>query len=555
MIHVVARSEQSADLFLKRNISLVSNTVIELGQRSYFDLLNRVIKNSHDDYACIVHDDVFLCSDFNDRIDSLVTTLNHDWPSWGLAGNSGITPFKVGYSSTQLIRYLADPHGGPNLIGQILPATSIDGNIMLLNIRALRERQVHVPSFDGFQLYDIILSIETISSGLGVFIAPHLACYHDSTGNQEHFELAKNSESFLSYISNRLKNRSFLTLNGTITAIISEHINSTSAIDIDIESLRSACNYRPSRTVAIVTRTQFTRPELLDRCLRTISSFIASAGSATNFESYIVTDRDPPPELVLQTKIIKSPTEPKDTRFKLVQIAAQQINADYFWFIDDDDWMFPNEAERISMVISCAPKNSVFFVDSCQYYESPYPTGDLSMVGLYRSTKRRYFSAIDYIKSLRGINESPFCGVIYNRNSLLNISDKVYNSIIYYEDFMCTLNALLSGSIPIVVNKLYAGISIRESGNTVTDTNRVTWNTSMSVLVSNLVNEGSYYQLVSLPINEFFDDIELTNIKRQLDIITSSKSWRITRPLRAAARLIRGQITIKDLISRLMMHL
>jgi len=554
MIHVVARSEQSKALFLERNNSLVSHIVVELNQRSYFYFLNHIITNAHDDYACIVNDDVILCSDFNEKITDLLSTLNRDWPSWGIAGNAGIIPYMVGYAPTQMIRYLADHHGGPNFIGQILPAMNIDGNVMLLNVKALRERKVRMPDFDGFLLHDIILSIETISSGLGVFIAPHLACWNGSEDNQNHFDQAADAASFRSYLSMRIKNRRLLTTKGTIKSVFNRD-NLTSGADIEIESLKSACKYRPSRTVAIIVRTQFKRPDLLDRCLRTISAFIAASGSLVEFKNYIVTDSAPPSNFIVNSVILQAQLEHQDTRYKLVQFAANNIDADYFWFVDDDDWMFPNEAERLSMVISSAPENSVFFVDSCRYYETKFPTGDMNMVESYRSIKQQYFPAQRFICSLSGQNETPFCSVIFSRSSLLSIQDITYEKITYLEDYMTILNVLLTnGSIPIIVNKMYVGISIRETGNTITEVDRTKWNRSMSELVSSLVNSSSYSQMLSLPLNKIccdnmnYDDV--ARIKAELDMITSSRSWRITRPMRGVMRLIRGQLTLKDFASR-----
>lgn len=553
MIYVIARSDNAAELFLKRNPS-ASDIIIKLNQRSFFSFLNDVIMNANSDYACIIHDDVTLCSDFNDKLTLLISELNQSWPSWGLAGNSGVAPFRVGYSSTQIVRYLSDPHGGPNFIGHILPAMSIDGNVMLLNVRSLRERKVRVPSFDGFQLYDIILSIETISSGLGVFIAPHLSCWHDSKGKSEHFNQAADTDTFREYLASRIKNRHLLTINGLITSRLNSNILAD-RIDIELESLTSACLYRQKRTVAIVTRTQFNRPELLDRCLKSISAFIVSNSSGVEFRSYIVTDRNPPTTLDFNSDIIICETSINDTRYKLVQCAVRNIEADFFWFIDDDDWIFPNESRRLSMVINLAPKNSVFYFDSAHYNEMPFPEAGLGLVESYRSTQQRYFPGRKFSCSLSGNNYTPFCGVIFSRDSLLNIPDHVYDTITYFEDFMTILNTLLIGNIPIVIDKLYVGISIREKGNTVTETDRTKWNKSMSELVSHLVNDKRYFQLTSLPIECICEQdnkqSEIAQLRTQLYMISHSRSWRITRPLRVISRLLRGHIKIRDIISRI----
>ena len=71
MIHVVARSAAVGSEFLLRHPTLASRITIELGQRSYFELLNRLVHEGEAPCACVVHDDVVLPSNFAERLDSL----------------------------------------------------------------------------------------------------------------------------------------------------------------------------------------------------------------------------------------------------------------------------------------------------------------------------------------------------------------------------------------------------------------------------------------------------------------------------------------------------
>ncbi|WNC89264.1 glycosyltransferase family A protein [Paraburkholderia sp. FT54] len=570
MIHVVARSDKHGEAFLESHSHLRSRIVVKTGQRSYFSLLQELIDACPEDYACVVHDDVFLSGDFGVRVDELIAELNASWPNWGLVGNAAVLSVKVGYAGTNVVRYLSDPHGGPNLASEILPAQSIDGNVMLLNVKAMRARQLRLPTFDGFQLYDIILSIETVRAGLGVYVAPQLACWHGSRGNQGEFDRAKDSEAFKHYLTSAVQNRRIQTLNGVTEArfdLASRMMRGR--VELELDSLRQAVSGRPVKTVAIVTRTQFSRLDLLNRTLDTIDAFVASAGASTSFRSFIVTDRkNAAPEDVKRRTVVLEADLPhgSDTRYQLVRFAAENIDADYFWFVDDDDWLFPNEAERLSLAISAAPSGAMVFLDCQHFSEKPVAPGTGSDVHLYRSVEGHFFSSQRFLLSLSGQNHSPFCGVVFERGALLAIPPRVYETVTYYEDFMTILNTLLSlKCFPVVVDKLYVGISLRNSGNTVTEMDRTKWDRSMSEMVSHLLNSPGTSQMLSLPSHaisiapqqqrllaeKVHLEQELAQVRHLIDRISKSKSWQLTRPLRVAARMLRGQVRLRAILNGL----
>jgi hypothetical protein len=567
MIHVVARSQKTGDDFLRNHVTLAPEITIELGTRSYFELINRLIESTDKSYICIVHDDVYLCSDFSTKIADLVETLNRDRPNWGLAGNAGVLPFCVGYASTEIVRYISDPHGGPNLVGQILPAQSIDGNIMLLNLDAMRAKQLRVPPFEGFHLYDIILSIETLGANLGVYVCPQLACRHNSKGNQQEFDLAKSSDAFNAYLLERVRNRRITTLNGiTDIRLTDARAAMRSGLDVQLASLRAATEDRYKKSVAIVTRTQFTRPALLKRTIDSVRAFISNAGDATHFLHYIVTDaKGPIPDSISKdVQVLRADFPEGDSRYQLVRFAAEEIDADFFWFLDDDDWLFPNEAERLGLVVNAAPANSIVFTDSAQFSERPFAADDDNDTVSCRSSLMRLFPAKQYLASLSGENHSPFCSVLLTRDTLRAIPARFYDTVTYYEDFMTILFALTSrNNLPIVVDKLFAGISVRQSGNTITERDRSKWDRSMSELVSHMVNQESTSSILSLAPSSYLIGTsayrgELSHVRAQLNErshllhqIIHSRSWRLTRPLRGMGRLMRGEFGIRDLLRRL----
>ncbi|MBL6457832.1 hypothetical protein JMJ55_21060 [Belnapia sp. T6] len=503
MIFVVARSSQYAASFSQRHQQLTGCLRFELGQTSFFRVINRIISEEHEPYACLVHDDVTLGHDFLPRLKGLVAQLDKDWPSWGVVGNAGFLSFRFGLDPTEVLRYVADPHRGPNMQGHVLPAQSIDGNVMLLNLCSLRRSGVVMPDWNGFQLYDIMLCIETARAGLAVLVAPELACWHGSAGSQEAFDSAASSDKFRSYLSDNLVNRFIGTVNGEVGAALTDrNIGGSGRIDLDLDSLRNSVVQRGARTVAICVRTQFKRPLLLRRTLETISAFVISAGSPTRFVIRVLTDKaEDRPDFIEDYAELVAITESGgiDSRNKLVRHAAYAIDADWFWFVDDDDWVFPNEAERLGLILNVVPLHATILLDTQHFNE--WVSEKQSAIGtIYHGREARYFPAGDFGKSLGGVNHIPFCGMIVSRAVLKSIPESTYDWVVYYEDFSVLLHALLSpGALPIVVDRLYAGISMRDSGQSVNEIDRTKWDVSMSNLVASITCHAPAGALMTIP--------------------------------------------------------
>jgi len=454
----------------------------------------------------------------------LADLLNSEYPNWGLAGNQAVIPFGVGLGASTVVRYIADPQGPPNLAGQILPAQIIGSSLMFLNLRDMRRKNLTLPSWADWNDYATLLSVEVIKAGLGVFVCPQLALWHDCSHKGDTSKQEQPSTETLAYLRRILKNSMITTPTGAIN-LGSEFSGSDQRLDLEMASLRAAAIGRPRKTVAVVVRTRFTRPKsYLNRTISTAKALAAAAGDSTNFEIYIVTDKKSSPlaeydGLLADIKIIEFEVpEVDDSRYHLVKHAATGIKADYFWFIDDDDWVFPNEAERLALAINAVPDESLIFLDCRHFYETPGPCGN-EAAGKIKAGKT--FFAKTFIMSLSGKNETPFCGVIYPHSLFLSIPEQCYKTVVYYEDFMSTMYALLMGRyLPVAVDKLFAGISIRPSGNTVTETNRRNWMYANSVVTSHLVNMPGGSQMMSLPLSALLNSLPSTSLSLRFRTMT-----------------------------------
>lgn len=543
-IHVAARNEEYAQQFLKNNVD-ASDIVLHRGARSLFTLLQAII-DGEDDYALFVHDDVFLPSSMNSYVSSLVETLNAAWPNWGICGNAGIiAPTLAGGS--RVCRFLFDPHGGPSLSGLILPAETVDGNTILLNCRALREAKVRLPDFEGFQFYDISLSVETLAAGLAVLLAPQLAVYHNSKGNQSEFDRAFGSKALIEYLSSKLSNRSVSSLNGTLKLPFVGR--KRGQFDICNTALKNATRGRPEAKIAFVIRTQFREVPLL---LRAVESTLAFAAATDNrsIKTYVVTEHsgnDAVSQLPNSVSVIAVDYIPKsDSRNYLIKHAIKSIDEDFVLFLDDDDWVFPNEADYISNLLTCLPASAHLIVESQHFSEAIMIPGETDWRNSSLRPQRRFLSR-DWPMNFTGNNYVPMCGAFYSRSIVFNQPKETFDKITYYEDYTVSMFALLNAcSVFFSVPKLVSGISIRNVGsgvaNTVNVVDRTKWNQSQAELAHHLCANTS--NNVALSMGEAF---ALRSIGRPGSHIVGQQnahlSW-LDRKSIASSRFIHGLIML-----------
>ncbi|MGQ4273170.1 glycosyltransferase family 2 protein [Terrihabitans sp. B22-R8] len=500
-VHVAARSKESAKKFSSNNPAFV-DCEVHLGSKSLFDLLNKIIFDYPDDVALFVHDDIFVCREFINIVEELVLDLDRNWPGWGVCGNAGFAPLSYGADASNVVRCLQDPHGGPTRLRDICPVETVDGNTILLNCRALRQSHVRLPSLLGFHLYDVSLCIEALAAGLGVLVAPQLACMHASGGDGSSFRAAVKNLSYERYLQSRLNNRTLTTLNGLVS--IPYKKPEDRLIDIEMQALRNAAVGRSAKTVAIVIRTQFRSPSLLRRALDTAGAFRAAAGTSTRFKLVLITDRDEVEEtdLRLVDEIIRTgPLSTGDTRNLLIRHVIRNVEADYFWFVDDDDWLFPNEAERVALAVASATRDAAIFIDCQAYHERLSPSSGLEGSS-YTIQPGHLFASADWARSLSGNNHIPMCGMLLSKTLLDQVPDSLFDRVVYFEDYTLLMVSILTMQAqPILVQKLTVGVSIRRPtaekilDNTPID--RTVWNQSYAELLSQMCARSSNSLLIS----------------------------------------------------------
>ena len=505
-LYVVCRSEETAQAWRARSThyeGLDIRCVVKA--TSYYAVINQVIAGA-DDVALIAHDDVWLSLDLAAYVAELLADLEAYFANWGLCGNAGVR-----WDGAISARHVADPHAGPQPFVGPRPALSVDGNLMLVNCRALRERGLaRTPDLGGFQGYDLVLSFEALRRGLCVLIDPRLFAKHESRGDQSRFDAFVRGEAFQTFAAERFVDIRLPTINGLVSLDRREdfeHLDlqaggaaeRPSLLEAFDAGLAEARRRRPLR-LAICVRTQFKRAALLERFFLSAAAAIRAAEALADIEIVVVTDQ--PVERAgneiaelkrrfekLNVSLLPHPiSDGRASRVDLVAAAFDKLDADYLWFIDDDDYLLPSGAAYVARTLAPRP-NQLVAVD-CIYVEETWGATNgkdgaeflRDSVSTGRTDGGKIFSVFD------GDNTVPFCGVVYPRELMRGKLAAARARASYYEDYLLSLIALSIPEMSVeTLPKLCCGISLRGPDNTVTETDRTVWNLSFATVIGEIL--------------------------------------------------------------------
>lgn len=505
-IYVIARSAEAAEEFQRTNASCRFTLVFLMNQNSFPDAINHVIDQG--ERALLVHDDVLLPPSFCDNVDLLCKTLDDTYCCWGLAGNAGISCYNY-HTAIRIVRFIQDPHGGYNAPKGIYPAQSIDGNAMLINAPVLKAKGVRCPKIARWHFYDFAVSVECIKHQCGVFISHLLLLLHSSPGNIEQFNKASHSKEVQEYLAHNLKGGRALTICGEVPFTPAED---THSIDLQQSAIYAASRKKPPQ-IAIVVRTQYQSPEtILERCLDSIRSFIASSGPEDIFKAFVVSDQLMPDrlnKLFSGIEVLHAHCQQQDTRFELIRFALLNINADYMLFIDDDGFMFPQQAKQVQNTISCFENGKCFYFNSQCIKESFVSDAVLPETTVTHKTR-----AEDYLRSRFGKNPIPLCGIMLPvALSREFFTDVPFDRVVFGEDYALQLRLQMHKDFaPIALNTMVAGTCLRsEERQTVTRKDRHLWEKNRMEIALMTLNESNFFvsyqdPLASVSHTHFFRD-------------------------------------------------
>lgn len=481
-IFVVSDTEKQFKEFAKINKHF-SGCLIQCDKNKELNLLLKDILTSEEAPFLICDDSVYLPVDIIERSFLLCEVLFENYENWGMVGNCGVSCLKVGARASQFVKYANDSNGHFNLKGKLLPAESLYGSIFLINPNGNYE-DIIIPAVKAFSTLATALSFASVVSKRSCFIAPELMCYQNAISNvcdktDDEYELIRDYLTSL-FVNSRI-NYKYSSFNID---------KPTGSIDLVDSALGNCVRRKNKTTLSIIVRTQFTRLKALFRTLSSIKSFSTMADASCDIRCYVITDNlEGPDKTYYGYNVLKCESQKKDSRFSLIANAIKLIDSDYVWFIDDDDWVFPNVAHQISQVLCSCPKKSTIYLDVRHFNE----TVDFNDLNTSELTASRYFPAKNFIKNFSGENYSPFCGVIFPKVVLERIiNSSMINSVTLMEDFMLhVINSNTEEFFPVIIDKLSVGISIRQSGQTMSMSDDKPWRLSGGTVYYHMITNGN----------------------------------------------------------------
>lgn len=483
----------------------------------YFTFIEDIIENCHDDYALLCHDDVVIPIDIEQRVDECIRKVNKYCGSgnWGVVGNAGVEAI-----SFKIVRFLKDRHSSviPNKSLPI-PVVSVDGNVMLFNIKNMRRNKVELPSMiRGFHQYDFITLVECYKKNLLVLVDSALYVYHKSGGSKKDFDEFSGGEKFQNYWSSMFVNHIIFTINGQVE-IKSPHYNHLRQGNNDhrtdfyslVKNLILSINTeRVKPVINIITRTQLRNANALRRLIESVQLSQIANHSNLDFRLIVSVNNvisTNPEEIIhnlknsfkdLEIKFVKNgPSNTMAPRVQAVYDAIKEIpleNNQFVWIIDDDDFIFPKDLMLLPFYLN----EEVIFIGNSESFDEdwssdlPFPNKSLA--------KPVFYSEVVYAKNYLGDNHVPTCSVILPVKAISDVFANHKLAGDYYEDYAFLFLAQIKYNIlylPVVI----AGVS-HHSKNTIFENDRTHWDYSFITFMTEIVNSGSVnnsqYELNSL---------------------------------------------------------
>lgn len=471
-----------------------------------YSFVNKIIHDCEDDYALLCHDDVILPQNIEKNVNNCISSANEylGLNNWGVIGNAGLEII-----SKKTTTFLADPHTKILSYSTKNPiiVESVDGNTMLLNIKALREKNINLPKeLSGYHLYDVILCMEAYKNGLVCGISSWLYVKHLSKGNYDTFKEAIKEEQYQAYFRISFSNHVITTINDLIE--IKRDYKHLENSELKLNSYENTINnvvsglFKSKRiTLNILIRLHKESKKFI-RLLDYINilqekidnnitlNVLIGVNNITKKEigNYIEDIKKDFPFLNI-TEIYVENTDEQYPRVHALKRMVEKVYKDensYVWIVDYDDFIMPEIAQYLQYILY----NEDVVIGNSQVFTEKWNNGS----DIPAKSTLDHVITIDNVKRLlHGSIFLPICSVIYRAEILEDIFKN--NDLVgdYFEDYAITLLALKDHNYKCVPIS-FAGISYHGS-NTVVEEDRTHWNYSYTSFLSEILNKGLFKKL------------------------------------------------------------
>ena len=432
--------------------------------------------------------------------------LDARYPNWALCGNRG-----VHWDGRRIYDYSYDMNSGGLQTSVCAHAViSVDDSLLLVNAAVLNAHRTLAPPIKH-RRPGILLSLECLHNGSVIAVSPRLLAMRDTLPDGDVEDAPDADPEFRDYYRSWFVNHHLTTPDGTLD--LSEVVDYSYVADPRVKPpqqdiLRlydhaleiSRGGARPSLTICC--RTQFRRPELLERAVLSFAALRQHALPLADVVVRLITDvpsEEAEPEVLrLQEAYPGAALEcwhhairpNRYSRTDLLLAAIERAATDYIWFIDDDD--FVNAAAGPALARSLVAGAPVVVVASAskiqEKWQAPGTGGPIQLV---RAETAAPYHATHVFRVLRGLNMVPICSMILPVPLMKQRIGQVCALGDYNEDYFLLLLALTSARVEVsLLDCEISSVSIRGTENTVTQKDRSGWHLSLATFLLEIMNNG-----------------------------------------------------------------
>lgn len=408
----------------------------------------------------VCHGRVWLGDSFGPRLHRLRERLEAAHVPWGVVGCAGSLVDRPG---------TIDFGGRP---GRPLASSRtwrhvelLEPSVLFFQGPALREAGFRPSPARGGVAAGSLLALEVRRCGLLPLVDPHLYCRFDAGGPPEDLQAAFGAPEVQEALGREGIGGTVFTPWGAVEGPRAGGGRKPVERTLGTENA-------PAPLLAIVCRTQFTRPEMLERLLASIEGPAAALGpdavlvllisdrDAEDIEAAARPLRERHAGLRLHTEARRVPAG-FHSRTHLLREGIAACTCDYLWIVDDDDFLLAEAIPTVLAAIGRSPEVFVHLVNSKvaeeRWSEEAEERHLVSQEWTARHDSRRY------LECLWGMNSVPICGAVY-RTSFLQaaVAGADWRGDVA-EDYFLFLTALLQQDFRVgfVPGELVA-ISIRQ---------------------------------------------------------------------------------------------
>jgi FkbM family methyltransferase len=471
--------------------------------------------------AFVAASDAWRSSQLARRLPVMVRELDRDFPNWGVCGNSGLLP-----DAKTIVRAFRDGRKqGLHRTRGSRPVLAVGDAAALVDVSALRLQSVEWPI--------------SLTTGWGATLSA--ACLRAG---------------LLPVVDDRL-----FTLHPTTEVPTPSLENAPDLLGCFDRALTKS-RRRPSLLIAC--RTQLDRPGLLARAMRSFASEIDDSREMLETSVRLVTDIVGP-GLEAECKRLRELFPGKDlsgavlpvrekllSRIDLLLGVLRAEETDFVWYVDDDDFL--REGALLSVARMLRPGEPQLVVGHSRIFHEAWTT-ETAVGELVRSEPGPLFPAGRVLWALGGENPTPICSMVLPLHALRERTGDVEALGEYMEDYFLLMQLLTRGeTIVDTIDAELAGISIREGGNTVTQSDRTIWHQSQAEFVGEslgraddnnpllwrLTEELLRVQSAATRLQEEREHVlqERQRMDELARAVLNSRSWRWSRPIRLVGNLL-----------------